>query len=207
MNKLIVNTLGFLNYVFKGYYVPPEIENTSEKIIMHCSDTPSYVYTSLLRLIMTLKPEVIIHTGDLVDDVKLEFSPEMLTHYKNKAVSFLNALEKTGTEKIYVVPGNHDDQKILKKSNKSVSVVSCGSVVNYKDFRIGVAHNLKDLPCSADYSLYGHKLEEGEASPFILNGVNNINIILYPSKRLYRLPYPLGTNVERGYDFKINRLL
>jgi len=204
---------GFFNYFFKGYYVSPEIEvamEAEEGLILHLSDTPSFAYPSLINLIETLKPEVVVHTGDLADDIKLELDPELIEDYRKKVVPFLRALENSSAKNIYIVPGNHDLESLLREEVNRIHIVPDGHIISIKGNKLGLAHCLEDLPPLTDYGLYGHNLEcprEGQEGLCVLNGLRTINIICYPSWCVYHLPYPMGTNLERKYE-KINgRLL
>ena len=47
-------------------YIPEELQEHNERILIHISDTPVCLYPQLKRLIETIKPEYIIHTGDIV---------------------------------------------------------------------------------------------------------------------------------------------
>lgn len=203
---------GFLNYFFKGYFVPLEIEvarETEEGFIMHLSDTPSFAYPSLINLIEILKPEVVVHTGDLADDIKLELYPELVEDYRDKVLPFLCALENSAAKDIYIVPGNHDLESLLREEVNRIHIVPDGHIISIKGNKLGLAHCLEDLPTLIDYGLYGHNLEcprESQEGLCVLNGLKTINIISYPSWCVYRLPYPIGTNLERKYE-KINERL
>ena len=53
---------------------PPPIDGRD--MILHISDTPSTMFPYLRRAIRRLRPAWVVHTGDLVDDIKLENRPE-----------------------------------------------------------------------------------------------------------------------------------
>ena len=205
------NIPGYINYLYRGYYVPKELEKAmeaGEDLILHLSDTPSHAYRSAIGLIETLKPRIIIHTGDLADDIKLEISPDLQNLFMEKALPFLRELENSSAEEIYIVPGNHDLASTLRKAARRSIIVPDGTVIEVMGRKIGLAHSYENLPDTVDYKLYGHNLDcplEGNACS--LNGCKNINIILYPSWRIYEIPYQVGTNHERQYNLLSGRLI
>ncbi len=205
------NIPGYINYLCRGYYVPKELGKAmeaGEDLILHLSDTPSHAYRSVIGLIEALKPRMIIHTGDLADDIKLEVSPDLLNIFIEKALPFLRELEKSSAEEIYIVPGNHDLASVLEKEAGRSKIVPDGTVIEIMGQKVGLAHCHEDLPAAVDYKLYGHNLDcPLEENTCSLNGCRNINIILYPSWRIYHIPYPVGTNHERQYKLLNGRLL
>lgn len=210
MIEILKKISRYISYLFKGFYLPAEVltaGQSGEKVILHLSDTPSFTYRVIYRLLQKLDPAVIIHTGDLADDIKLELNPGSSTQYMQAVKPFLDTLERTGAEKIYVVPGNHDLEKYLREEADRVQVVSEGTTITVSGRRIGLAHALENIPKGVDIGLYGHNFDRPEKEiPPVLNGVDSINIILYPSWSVHRVPYPVGTNQERKYGIFNGRL-
>ncbi len=211
MKDCLKNIPGYINYLCRGYYVPRALEEamkTGEDLILHLSDTPSYAYRSVISLVEILKPRIIIHTGDLADDIKLELYSDLAHLYKEKAVPFLRKLESSVAEEIYIVPGNHDLAGLLEEEAGRSRIVPDGTVIEVRGLKVGLAHCQEDLPDFADYNLYGHNLDcPADGNPCTLNGCKDINIILYPSWRIYHIPYPVGTNHERQYKLLNGRML
>ena len=54
--------------VFGRIYIPDELLG-KKNLILHISDTPSAIYPALRGLLRKLKPQVILHTGDLCDHI------------------------------------------------------------------------------------------------------------------------------------------
>lgn len=210
MKECLRNIPGYISYLWRGYFVPKEIEEAredNELIILHLSDTPSFAYRSLIGLIEALKPGVVIHTGDLADDFKLELHPNLSAQYRETVRPFLRALEDSAAGDIYIVPGNHDLENIIREEAGRIHVVPVGQVIDIEGRKLGLAHCWEDLPAVYDYGLYGHNLAfPGDKSLSVLNGCRTINIILSPSWRIFHVPYPVGTNHERKYNTLNGRL-
>lgn len=173
-----------------------EIGKSGEIKIMHISDTPDNIYPFLLNIIERTKPDYIIHTGDLVDNIKLERKPELKERYRKSLEGILSILENSGA-RVYIVPGNEDDEGILRGVAKNSKIMPPGSVLEIEGLKLALGHNFRDVADSgADLKLYGHNFK------VILNGLNglmNVNFILLPSRKIVKIKYPDGTNFERGY--------
>ncbi|WP_042679326.1 metallophosphoesterase family protein [Thermococcus paralvinellae] len=176
----------------------PEVllENKEHKI-MHISDTPDNIYPFILNLIKRVKPDYIIHTGDLVDNIKLERKPELRNKYENSLKELLLILENSGA-RVYIVPGNEDDIEILRQNVRISKIVPPGSVVEIEGVKLALGHDYKDVVKinGVDFKLYGHNFR---LIPGGINGVLGVNFILLPSKKIVSVKYPEGTNFERGY--------
>lgn len=66
---------------------PPCID--AREMVLHISDTPQTMYHYLRRALRRLKPAWIVHTGDFVDNVKLEKRPGLIDLYRKKIKDFL----------------------------------------------------------------------------------------------------------------------
>lgn len=183
-------------------YIPDEIRNTTEKKVLHLSDTPTSLYGAISTLIATIKPDIIIHTGDLVDDIKLEYNPGKLSLYSRMVGTFINILEGSSAEKIYIIPGNHDNIDIINSYIDHAQLLTEGETVRIENVTIGLAHRMKRLPANARYYLYGHNFRSPKTKngAVYLNGMNNINVILLPSERVVKINYPWGVNQGRGLN-------
>ncbi|MDK2984308.1 MAG: hypothetical protein PWP19_1786 [Thermococcaceae archaeon] len=177
--------------------LPKELLESKEAKIMHISDTPDNIYPFILNLIEKTMPEYIIHTGDLVDNIKLERRPELKERYAERVKELLDILENSGAE-VYIVPGNEDSEEVLKKLAKKAQIVQPGDIIKIGSLKLALTHDPGQLspPKNVDFILYGHnfrKLYHG------LNGLLNVNFILLGSKKVVKVNYPDGTNFERGY--------
>ena len=191
---------GIIRFLGNGIHLPPRLLASEEFKVLHISDTPSAIYRAVIDMMERLRPDLIIHTGDLADDIKLGENPGCFDQYQCTAGPFLESLA-LGAPRLVVVPGNHDSVPFVESIVPTGSVVSPGSVIKAGEQAIGVAHCLADLPDGAGYNMYGHNFDvpvQAREAVF-LNGVASINVILLPSGEVFRLPYPHGTNRYRKY--------
>ncbi len=197
---MIGNLKRINNLLQNKIYLPKELENAGEFKVLHLSDTPSLIYTAIKDMLEELKPDLIVHTGDIADDIKLENNPGCLELYKQTAGPFLKSLIHSAS-RFYIVAGNHDYIPFIEARVPRDSVANPGLKVDIEGYSFGMAHYLSDLPYGAQYNLFGHNFDmPGNVTDAVfLNGVKNINIILLPSGKVYGIDYPRRTNRCRRY--------
>lgn len=186
-------------HLFGGIYVSSECREPGRKIV-HISDTPSMIYGGIISIIKKIMPDYIIHTGDIVDEVKLELMPQLLERYKIRANDFIRVLGQCAGEKLVIVPGNHDKVEELKLSEK-IEICNEGEKISIGSITIGLSHDFKKLPEECDLYMFGHNKAKGNEE--YLNGIDYINIVNIDSKKVIRLLYPLGTDDYRLKKGKI----
>lgn len=186
--------------------ISPEILSSSADCLVHISDTPAVLYPTLFRLLNKIKPKVLIHTGDLVDQLKLENHAYLYDLYQKQLKQLIGCLEHSPVETIYLVPGNHDDPALMNSVCHRCQVIPESSLIQFGPFRLGIAHEPQHLPPGADFALYGHCLDKPTASAGRpLSGLSSINILL-SSGEIYPIPYPQGTNVARGIKIRPQKI-
>lgn len=189
-------------YKFWGrVWVPPELRNLQEPVILHLSDTPAPFFSALPGLIRQLKPSWIIHTGDLVDDIKLGLNPGYLDHYRNQVSRLIRIFEDSQAVQISLCLGNHDDMKTVTGLVKRCQVICGGARIKCETMVLGISHYGEEaLSLGGDICLFGHSLEHRTdltGPSRLLNGLEYIYIILPVSGKVYQLPYPTGTDDQR----------
>lgn len=198
--------IGFLS-LFNYPHISKELLNAVKgPVLLHISDTPVDIYNYIFRIIDILKPEFIIHTGDMADNIKLEIYKDKISYYHQGAKRLIEGLEKNEFAKIYYVLGNHDDYKIVNKLSKKGEILEEG-LLTLHGRSLTVGHYHKEYTYNADFNLYGHSFEPGHYNnngTIGLNGLLNINIIDLSNKGVFHLEYPVGTNSSRR--MKLNRI-
>jgi predicted phosphodiesterase len=172
----------------------------NEHILLHISDTPSNFYGGLKRLIKQISPEYIIHTGDFVDDVKLQIRPYKLWLYEKNAIELMKILEASDAQKIHIVLGNHDEENVLKRHAVRCKISEAQSLtIENRSFNIShYSYDIFEKPAS--FHLFGHDLSmesSFESNCWHLNGISAINIIFLGSGIVLNLPYPYGIDNAR----------
>lgn len=192
--------------IIVDYFVKQKIPEGALKSgdkILHVSDTPDIALSFIKHLIRLIKPKYIIHTGDVVDNIKLEMSRTKLDLYHRGVKQFVKSTTDISS---YYCLGNHDDVEILNQYiNRSYLVKD--KVVELGGLRLAISHYYKSLiNYEADFFLFGHNMDQAtdlDHRPIKLNGLEAIYVIDIETKSVYAIPYPSGTDGFRQLKFKV----
>jgi len=199
--SILTNLKDITNRLAGRFHVPSGLLYSREEKILHISDTPTTLYPAIKYLLETLKPDVLVHTGDLADDIKLEIDPGYMDAYGRAVIPFLRMMEDSPAGEIYVVPGNHDSPEVIDRNTRRTRLVTEGDVLLVKGMSLGMAHTPARLPETAGFRLYGHNFSGGTGNNAVyLNGLRNVNVILCPSGRVVKIFYPFTVNYDRKLD-------
>ena len=166
--------------------------------VLHIGDTFSYTYDWYISLVKAVKPDVIIHTGDTADEMKVSRDIPIRERYYDRASAFLNKLSSL-TKRLIWVPGNNDIPEKITELCPEIEYYDAGSVIDIGGVKLSLAHIKKDLSDGAEVYLYGHSTRYETWSParntpdsaeLYLNAMWSANIIHLPSKRLYTVELP-----------------
>lgn len=204
---MMINFEKLFYFIIGGVYVPKFILNANEKILLHISDTPDNFFSPLNSLLNRLHPDYIVHTGDFVDNIKLEIYPYKLDEYTKKLNTLIQILENSSSKEIYLALGNHDDKKSVNKITKKSTLIEKSGIIHIEDINIKISHFPSEIKKSSEhYNLFGHDLTINSTvkdEKIYLNGLSSINIIMLESKNIFTLSYPYGTDDSRLCRSKI----
>lgn len=188
-------------YLTGQVYINESIKNLSGERLLHISDTPKSFYPALKKLLDTLNPEYIIHTGDLVDNLKLELFPNAFIRYERDLIQLIELLENASAKEIYIALGNHDNAEIVKRLVTRIHIIDTFEILTIHGTNIAVSHYPKAIEnTTAPLNLFGHNLTllthtNGEQAYY--NGISDINLIELDTLTPHFLEYPWGTNDAR----------
>ncbi len=185
-------------------YIPEELYTRGKgPFLLHISDTPEEIHGYIFNTIKKINPQYIVHTGDIVDNIKLET-------YKNKKMAYAKALkglvhnmENTGARGIYYAVGNHDDVDILRETIKQGRILGGKETFTIGEYSFYATHYYQEKRPSASFHLFGHSFTPGnkkDDGEIILNGTLNMHAIDLSTGEVYYIPYPLGTNQFRKME-------
>jgi len=198
----------------KAPAVPPEVLGIGSSLL-HVSDTPSLFYPKLGRIAEAVKPRLIVHTGDLADEIKLRSPSPDLRLYASKVQALLSVLRATSAERIVLVMGNHDDFSVVKGlcasfGGRFQAFERCARL-EFLGLRIAAAHRPEDLwKCvsedPADFGLYGHDtsvLPPDADGRVYLNGNVKVRVLDLASRTVHSIDYPPSVHDARQKKRKI----
>ncbi|SDY79660.1 metallophosphoesterase [Tindallia californiensis] len=199
MGKFVSESKAFICGLAHQPYVPGALRRSEGPFILHISDTPVQIYEFVFKVIKAIKPAVIIHTGDLADNYKIENRKEQIPHYKRAVKYFMETLKIAAEEaEIIVTLGNHDLENIIGECEKiSVDPEQPVVLFNKKFF---LHHEMCIEGKEKGYYCFGHQYEPEHQTingVVYLNGLLNINVIDVNKWETYHLKYPIGTNEYR----------
>lgn len=170
----------FLLNFMPGMSMPDNLDEFRGRCLLHVSDTPSTFYGDLKRLVNFLNPSCLVHTGDMVDDVKLSIRPGSASLFRKRLVYLFNAIEAVPLENVAIACGNHDIPETIRMVAPDCMLFEGGGRVRMCGMDLALGHSIDQLGSPpADFNLYGHDITPppvGDGSIF-LNGVLGINVI------------------------------
>ena len=134
--------------------------------VLHISDTHSANYGYYQKLFEELRPDVIIHTGDLADELKAGRIEAMRPYWKEAAPVVIKMMERTPA-RVIIVPGNNDIEDVLSGLVERAEVMPRNTVLPLGGKKFLLCHELNRLDESieADVCLYGHGLTGETRTP------------------------------------------
>jgi len=190
-------------------FIPEEIKELHGRVALHISDTPSTFYNTLDRLVKTLDPPWIFHTGDLVDQVKIGMHRRDKDLYSIKLRRLRSILEygsHNQERKIFITLGNHDIEDTARKIFRKSHIFNRTAMVEIEGLQFNMSHYFSLLPGGqGTYNLYGHNTfipSEDTKKGIFLNGLLKMNLITIPEGEIYKIDYPRYVNDHRTLRHK-----
>ncbi len=178
--------------------IPEKLREEKAVKLLHIGDTHSATYLYYKKLIRLVKPDIIVHTGDSADEVKVGRMPGTEEEYLDKVQELLDILEGANC-KVYWIPGNNDLPEEIAKRAPFIEIVQPNTVLNIEGVDICVSHMKKHLTKQADVCLYGHgrRAETAElekrmpgSDTLYLNVMWNSYVLTLPQIELYEFERP-----------------
>ncbi len=135
--------------------LPEWLGHTEGKTILHIGDTEYYRYSFYRRLIKAVKPDIIIHTGDMADEVKVGRMSETVEEYIFK-IKYLAEILRASSAELIIVPGNNDLPEEIKKILPEAKLLKVNSIVELDGAECRVGHQVMKMSFDKRWSFYGH---------------------------------------------------
>lgn len=179
---------------FRKIKLPPEVLHRKEKLLLHIGDITLWDYPYAKRLIKKIRPDVLVHTGDMVDNLKVSRIPEDIPPYKRHAKNLLQFMEENAKE-VYIVPGNNDLEDFIHENTKKSVIVQPNTVLDIHGLSTLLCHRVLDIDGEAKFYLYGHGptgdthylTDNGKDGKYYSNVFFAPSVILIESQKCIRL--------------------
>lgn len=182
------------------YVDTSQIENQNATVL-HISDTPLRFFPALKRLIAELNPTYIVHTGDLVDNIKLQLYPGSIHRYNRNLATLIEILESSSAKEIYLALGNHDHPESVKKAVRRSTLIDGVENFTIENVPVRISHYPKAILESPEtLNFFGHDLSLETAvreDKYYFNGISDIYLIDLKTFHARVFPYPWGTDDDR----------
>ena len=187
------------NYIEQDLAIFEEIAKEKGTKILHISDTQSYVYPYVEKMIEVVKPNIIIHTGDFVDEVKAGRMINTRDEYEAGVEKICTIIANSGAEQIYAICGNNDIFEIVNKYLPDAEVSMPGNRVGICGIDCLLAHGPSQIEGDFEWAFYGHGLTGEIWSPeknntkegvCRFNAIWNFSVIVMPERRHYVIGHP-----------------
>lgn len=170
----------FFSDLMPGMSMPDHLYEFRGRCLLHVSDTPTTFYGDLKRLVNFLNPSCLVHTGDMVDDIKLAIRPGSAWLFRKRLISLFKAIETVPLENVAIACGNHDIPEAIRMAAPKCLLFEGGGRVRMCGMNLALGHSIDELSSPpADYNLYGHDVTPPPvcSGGIFLNGVLGINVI------------------------------
>lgn len=137
--------------------IPEGVWELQGQKILHLGDTNSRFYPCYIKLIEELKPDIILHTGDMADEVKAGRIPSTRYEYVTKIRVLLDAMNASGA-RLIIVPGNNDLPEEIQKLSPQAELYPVNTVLTLDGVACRVGHQVSLMTFDKDWSFYGHGL-------------------------------------------------
>ena len=178
--------------------IPEALKAEKGLKLMHIGDTVSADYPWYKELIEKVKPDIIVHTGDTADEVKVGRKPEVTEEYLDRVSALMDILKASGS-KVYWITGNNDLPKEIARIAPFAEIIQPDTRLRIEGVNICVAHSKNQFTQNADIYLYGHSnrfevwsdaMNTPESDVWYLNALWNAYVCVLPQRELYRLGRP-----------------
>ena len=137
--------------------LPEGIAEIRGKKVLHIGDTFSRWYPYYRKLIAMVKPDIILHTGDMADEVKVRRIPGTEYEYITKIKVLLDIMKDSGA-RLIIVPGNNDLPEEIKKYAPEAEVYPVNTVLTINGEMCRIGHQVSCITFDCDWAFYGHGL-------------------------------------------------
>ncbi len=177
--------------------IPSEIAELRSPKILHIGDTESRNYPYYRKLISLVKPDIILHTGDMADEVKVGRIPGTEYEYISKIKVLLGIMSESGA-RLIIVPGNNDLPDEIRKIAPQAEVYPVNTVLTIDGIECRIGHQVMRMTFDRDWSFYGHGLT-GETwkpeyniptQPCRFNVVWGSYVCALRERKFFRIPLP-----------------
>ena len=177
--------------------IPDKLVKSKETKILHIGDTGSYSYPYYKELIDKTKPDIIIHTGDFVDEVKAGRMINTENEYEEGVKNLADIILSSTASEVYIVRGNNDVESVIRKHFPLAKILEPNTTIDLCGISCTFGHSHFEAENPAQWYFYGHGFTGenwSEEMNDIKNGVckfnaaRNPSVIIMPERERFLFP-------------------
>ncbi len=138
--------------------LPEELKDIKGPILLHIGDTPSAYYPYYFKLIEAVKPDILLHTGDMADEVKVGRIVGTVHEYMVKTRALIDRLRNAGAKRLILVPGNNDLPHEIARMAPEAEIYPVNTRLTIDGQPCRVGHPVTRMTYDTNWSFYGHGL-------------------------------------------------
>lgn len=127
------------------------------RFLYHIGDIDREHLPVKMNMIARLRPDVLVNTGDLIDDLKVGRRPEDIPDYEIWMPRLVHWMERHAKE-VYIVPGNNDLPDLIKETAQKSTIVPANTCLKIDGLDFNLCHWVARINGEAKIYLYGHGL-------------------------------------------------
>ena len=135
--------------------IPEGVKDIKGTKLLHISDTDSRMYSYYKKLFEAVKPDIILHTGDMADEVKVGRMPETREEYLYKSKKMIGILKDAGA-RVIIVPGNNDLPDEIKRLAPFAEVYPRDTIIEIDGEECRISHEVHKITYDKKWHFYGH---------------------------------------------------
>jgi len=149
------------------------------------------------ELIEEVKPDIILHTGDMADEVKVGRIPGTEYEYISKIKHLLSVMNESGAQLI-IVPGNNDLPDEIRRLSPKAEIYPVNTVIEIDGVECRIGHQVMKMTFDRKWAFYGHGLtgetwapeNNAVGSEIRLNVIHGSTVCSLGDGRFFRIPRP-----------------
>ena len=185
--------------------LPDGVASIEGMKILHIGDTHSERYPYYKKLIELVKPDVILHTGDMADEVKVGRIPGTQYEYLSK-IKVLTQMLKDSGARLIVVPGNNDLPEEIAQLLPTAEIYPENTILTLDGVECRIGHKVHEMTFDKVWSFYGHgptgdnwRLEDNEVGcPCRFNAFWGSYVYCLSEGKFFHLPLPKMKTKKRA---------
>ncbi len=166
--------------------------------VLHIGDTSTVTYPYYKKMISEVKPDIIIHTGDVADEIKAGRMIGTREEYSDSVEKFAEILQNSGAKTIYVVPGNNDLVDVLSEKMPFAQIIKPNTQMDICGMLCTLAHAHYEVETKSQWHIYGHGLtgethkkeENDPKGDCYFNVMWGSNLFLFPEREVITFHRP-----------------